>query len=136
MRPREVLQKTCSGPVGGGGPVLKILGGPARAPPALACRTTCLFYQAWTHTRVPCIDAAHPYTRVALYGRPPLHCVNTILSLQPDLDYLESTCNAHIRSATEDVFDVTMAGTCSSGLRQDTTKKITVLKKQSSGKYT
>lgn len=33
-----------------------------------------------------------------LYGRPPLHYVNTIRSLRLDLDYLESTCNAHIRS--------------------------------------
>lgn len=54
-----------------------------------------------------------------LYGRPPLHCVNTIRSLQLDLDYLESTCNAHIRRAAEGVFDVTMAATCRPGPSRD-----------------
>lgn len=55
---------------------------------------TCVCRRAPTHT----------HTRAALYGRPPLHCVNTILSLQLDLDYLESTCNAHIRSAPRKTF--------------------------------
>lgn len=66
----------------------------------------------------------------ALYDRPPLHCVNTIRSLRLDLDYLESTCNAHIRSAAEDGADVTMAATCPPGPTRDTPKKITILKKQ------
>ncbi|GBP27380.1 hypothetical protein EVAR_18857_1 [Eumeta japonica] len=59
----------------------------------------------------------------ALYSRPPLHCVNTIRSLRLDLDYLESTCNAHIRSGSRDVSAVTMAGTCRPGLGRDTLKE-------------
>ncbi|CAH2066790.1 unnamed protein product, partial [Iphiclides podalirius] len=89
---------------------------------------TCLFYQAWSHTRAPYVHNAHVH--MALYGRPPLHYVNTIRSLQLDLDYLESTCNVHIRSAAEDVFHVTMAGTCRLKLRRDTLEKIKILKKQ------
>lgn len=93
-------------------------------------RTTCLFYQPW-YTRVHGAHSrtgrTHAHTRL-LYGRPPLHCVNTIRSLRPDLDYLESTCNAHIRSA--EGADVTMAPTCPPGPTRDTPKKITILKKQ------
>lgn len=77
-----------------------------------------------THTRAPHYTAGHHST------------VSIQYSLQLDLDYLESTCNAHIRRATEDVFRVTMAGTCSLRLKRDTPKKITVLKKQSSREYT
>lgn len=130
MRPREVLQKTCSGQGVVEVQSRRYIRGPPLSSPR---RTTCLFYQAGTHAR-PAQTYAH--VLAALYGRPPLHCVNTIHSLRLDLDYLESTCNAHIRSAAEDVFHVTMASTCPPAPRRDTPKKITILKKQCPLEYT
>lgn len=117
-----MLQKTCSGQRGGG----PVLAGGGRGPPAPpgAGRLAYSIKLPHTHARGTACTHTHTHARHYTPATTSLCQYNTLSS--PDLDYLESTCNAHIRSESE---DVTMARTCR-GLSRDTLKEITVLKKQ------
>lgn len=112
MRPREVLQKTCSGQGAGRSSLGDTYEGVASLPSPCG-RLAYSIKRGHTCSVRTRRTRAHGIIRPATT---PLCQYNT---LRLDLDYLESTCNAHIRSATEDGFHITMAGTCWSGLRRD-----------------